>query len=126
MTSKPLPPAEEPFGDDTLSRAWSDKPHVIRDFLSKRPQYEQLCSEVSYILRNLLDKNGIEYSAVTSRAKTLNSFLEKTDAQQSRLQELKHRLPALSPQEHAELQDLIASSFDATIARTQSVPLVKS
>ncbi len=49
-----------------------------------------------------------------------------TDAQQSRLQELKHRLPALSPQEHAELQDLIASSFDATIARTQSVPLVKS
>ncbi len=49
-----------------------------------------------------------------------------TDAQQTRLQDLKSRLNALTPQEHAELEDLLASSFDATIARTQTVPMVKS
>ena len=49
-----------------------------------------------------------------------------SDAQQARLQELKHRQGALTAEEGAELEDLVAAAFDATVARTQSLPLVKS
>lgn len=42
-----------------------------------RRDYEQLCTEVEYILRKRIIDQGIEVSSVTSRAKTLNSFLEK-------------------------------------------------
>lgn len=49
-----------------------------------------------------------------------------TDAQQSRLQDLKARRDTLSSEEHAELEALVASAFDATLARTQALPLVKS
>jgi hypothetical protein len=48
-----------------------------------------------------------------------------TEAQQARLQELKRRQENLTPEEHAELEGLIAAAFDATIARTQALPLVK-
>ena len=40
-----------------------------------------------------------------------------TNAQQARLQDLKTRQAALTPGEHAELDDLIAASFDATLTR---------
>lgn len=49
-----------------------------------------------------------------------------TEAQQARLQELKHHQETLSPKDRAELEGLIATAFDATIARTQALPLVKS
>ena len=49
-----------------------------------------------------------------------------TQTQQTRLQELKAQRETLSSEEQQELQDLIAASFDATIARTQTPPLVKS
>ncbi len=49
-----------------------------------------------------------------------------TDAQQTRLQDLKSRHDALSPAERSEIEELIASSFEATLARTQTVPSVKS
>lgn len=42
-----------------------------------RRDYEQLCAEVEYILRKRIADRGIETSSITSRAKTLNSFLEK-------------------------------------------------
>jgi hypothetical protein len=48
-----------------------------------------------------------------------------SSAQQRRLQELKKRRAALSPEERRELESLIESSFDATISRTQSMPVVK-
>jgi hypothetical protein len=47
-----------------------------------------------------------------------------SELQQARLQELKGRREALTPEEQAELEDLIAAAFDATVARTQSLPLV--
>jgi hypothetical protein len=49
-----------------------------------------------------------------------------TEAQQARLQELKRRQENLTVQEHAELEELVAAAFDATVARTQALPLVKS
>src|SRR5947208_6181884 len=49
-----------------------------------------------------------------------------SDAQQARLQELKSREGLLTRQERAELEELVAAAFDATLARTRTVPLVKS
>ncbi|HLK60787.1 MAG TPA: hypothetical protein VKU00_29760 [Chthonomonadaceae bacterium] len=49
-----------------------------------------------------------------------------TDAQQARLQELKSRRETLTKEESEELERLIEASFDAMIARTQTLPLVKS
>jgi hypothetical protein len=49
-----------------------------------------------------------------------------TEEQQARLQTLKQRGAVLTSEEHEELERLIASAFDATIARTQIPPLVKS
>lgn len=56
---------------------WEQNPGVIRQFLQVRRDYEHLCAEVEYILRKRITDNGIELSSITSRAKTLNSFLDK-------------------------------------------------
>jgi ppGpp synthetase/RelA/SpoT-type nucleotidyltranferase len=62
---------------ETPDEIWARSPEVIRRFLDIRRDNEQLCGEVEYILRKRLSQEGIEISAVTSRAKSLNSFLEK-------------------------------------------------
>lgn len=50
----------------------------LRDkFLEDQPSYEKLAKEVKYTLRKRLNEANIEYSAVTHRAKTLNSYLKK-------------------------------------------------
>jgi putative GTP pyrophosphokinase len=69
----PIPSSES----DELAKTWGERPDVIRQFLEIRPQNEQLCSEVAYILTKRIGDQGIEYSAITSRAKTLKSFAEK-------------------------------------------------
>jgi len=56
---------------------WRTDPNVIRRFLQQHNQYEQLCAEVEYIMRKRIGQAGIEIAHTTSRAKTLNSFLEK-------------------------------------------------
>lgn len=56
---------------------WKNDPALIKEFIAIRPEYEQLCAEVEYILRKRISTNGIETSFVGSRAKTLNSFIEK-------------------------------------------------
>jgi hypothetical protein len=53
-----------------------------------------------------------------------NAFF--SDAQQARLQELKSRRDTLTDAEREEWAQLVEAAFDATIARTQSLPLVKS
>jgi ppGpp synthetase/RelA/SpoT-type nucleotidyltranferase len=62
---------------DELENTWKEKPDIILAFIKARYQYEQLCNEIGYILTKRLDENNIEYSAITSRAKTLKSFSEK-------------------------------------------------
>jgi hypothetical protein len=48
-----------------------------------------------------------------------------SDAQQARLQDLKRRQGGLTAEERAELEDLVAEAFEATVARTQRVLLVQ-
>lgn len=60
-----------------LAKTWDERPHIIRAFLNVRPRYDQLCSEIMYILEKRMEYNNIEYSAITGRAKTLQSFVEK-------------------------------------------------
>ena len=56
---------------------WSSKPELIRNFLSQRDKYKQLCKEVAYILETCLKREKIEFSSISYRAKTLDSFVEK-------------------------------------------------
>jgi hypothetical protein len=46
--------------------------------------------------------------------------------QQARLQELKQCQDVLTAEERAELEELVAAAFDATVARTQALPVVKT
>lgn len=56
---------------------WTKNPAIIKRFLDARPQFEQLCAEVEYILKKKVSVRSIDISFLGSRAKTLNSFLEK-------------------------------------------------
>ncbi len=56
---------------------WLKKPEIIKQFIDQRPDYEKLAAEVAYILNRQLISSKVEFSAITHRAKTLNSFLEK-------------------------------------------------
>jgi len=58
-------------------RIWTERPEMIKCFLDQRPDYEKLCAEVAYILNRELNKECVEFSTITYRAKALNSFLEK-------------------------------------------------
>jgi putative GTP pyrophosphokinase len=69
--------SSEPAESDELAKAWREKPRIIRRFIEMIPHYDQLCSEVAYILEKAMAKSVIEYSAITYRAKTLKSFSEK-------------------------------------------------
>jgi putative GTP pyrophosphokinase len=62
---------------ETVDHIWRRSPEIIKRFLDLRRDHEQLCAEVEYILRKKLAEQTIEVSAVNSRAKTLNSFLQK-------------------------------------------------
>jgi ppGpp synthetase/RelA/SpoT-type nucleotidyltranferase len=68
--------------EDDIAKTWEERPDIIRAFIEVRPQYEQLCSEVAYILKKRMDDSVIEYSAITNRAKTLKSFAEKLSRKQ--------------------------------------------
>ena len=58
---------------------WNKNPEVVRSFLDKIPDYQQLCTEVAYILEKKLKAEAIEIAMVVWRAKTLKSFLEKIE-----------------------------------------------
>jgi len=70
MPDEPIEPAEH-------RKLWKERPAVIGRFLAEHPHYEHLCAEVAYILEKRLKGAGIEFSAVTYRAKSLESFVEK-------------------------------------------------
>lgn len=62
-----------------IEKVWKDKTEIIRKFIERNEKNKQLCSEIAYILKKRLDTAEIEYSTITNRTKTLNSFLEKLD-----------------------------------------------
>lgn len=76
--SKHVEGGSEQYADS----AWQSSPEVIKQFLEQLPDYEQLCIEVAYILKKCIKSKGIEVAAVTNRAKTLKSFLEKIQRKQ--------------------------------------------
>jgi hypothetical protein len=47
------------------------------------------------------------------------------ESQLARLRELRARIPSLTADERAELEQLVASSFDAAAKRTRSMAVVK-
>ncbi|MFH1742151.1 MAG: hypothetical protein ABIH23_24370, partial [bacterium] len=78
MSSKKISEQKRiPRVPETEAYFWQSNPEIVRRFIQQRTDYEQLCSEVQYILRKRLAERTIEISTVTGRAKTLNSFLEK-------------------------------------------------
>lgn len=56
---------------------WISRVADVKRFVQQRGDYEHLANEVAYSLVKLLDAAGIKIVAVTGRAKTLESFLEK-------------------------------------------------
>lgn len=56
---------------------WRTDTELVKQFVERRPDYQQLCNEIQYTLKKRLKGRVIEVSTVTGRAKTLNSFLEK-------------------------------------------------
>lgn len=69
--------AKSESADFDADKLWFEKTEVIKQFLDQRADYEKLCAEVAYILNRELNRNHVEFSTITHRAKTLNSFLEK-------------------------------------------------
>lgn len=59
--------------------SWALNTHLVRRFLDARPLYDKLASEVAYSLERALRTDGIEFSTVSFRAKTLESFLDKAE-----------------------------------------------
>jgi putative GTP pyrophosphokinase len=103
--------------DDEIARTWNERPDVIRTFIEARPQYEQLCHEIAYILKKRMSEGGIEYSAITSRAKTLKSYAEKLSRKQydNPLTEVTDlagvRLVFLYRSDRSAIEDIIESEF---------------
>jgi ppGpp synthetase/RelA/SpoT-type nucleotidyltranferase len=63
--------------DDSVDMFWIEDPELIRNFIENKQDYEQLCTEVAYILGKRLRDNNIKYSSITYRTKKLESFLKK-------------------------------------------------
>lgn len=67
-----------PENKSDLDSMWVKNPEIIRQFISQQNDYERLCAEVAYILTRELENAKVEFSAISHRAKSLRSFLEKT------------------------------------------------
>jgi ppGpp synthetase/RelA/SpoT-type nucleotidyltranferase len=63
--------------NNSVDSYWEKNPLIIKKFLNQHNSYNLLCQEISYILKKELNKSQIDFSAVTHRSKTLNSFIEK-------------------------------------------------
>lgn len=68
----------EMFGDEPeLIQIFEQNSKLVRNYLKKMPNFQQLCQEVSYTLDKSLKKNNIEFSTISHRVKSLESFAEK-------------------------------------------------
>lgn len=63
--------------EEYLDKVWKENPNYIRRFYDNIKNYERLCGEIEYILTKELNNELIEYSQISSRAKTVKSFCEK-------------------------------------------------
>ena len=65
--------------DNRINEYWLTSPLIVKKFLENQSIYKQLCFEVEFYIKNLLDKNKIKYASISSRDKSLNSFIEKIE-----------------------------------------------
>jgi len=101
-----------------VPRIWLETPGLIRDFLTRRVDYEQLASEVAYILKTRVGKAGIRYASITYRTKTLESFLEKLERKKyeepiTQVTDLAGaRIVCLYPGDLPKIESIIREEFD--------------
>ena len=111
--SKKSEPQPTPSSPDV----WRSSPDLIRKFIESRPDYEQLCSEVSYILEKRLGERRIEVASISHRAKKLESFLEKFERKSygSPLDEITDlagvRVVCLYVNDIAEIEGIVEKEF---------------
>lgn len=67
---------KHPFGIN-FEDVWNSSPGLVIQFINLQSDYEQLCTEVAYILKKKLQERAIEISNITWRAKKLDSFINK-------------------------------------------------
>lgn len=56
-----------------------DPESLSAQYASRKPRYQELCSEVEFTLERKLNEAGIKWHSVTTRVKELDSFLEKVE-----------------------------------------------
>lgn len=102
-----------------LDSIWQEKHEIIKRFFQELPKYENLCIEVAYIIEKFLKDEGIEYSTVSYRAKTLNSFIDKIilkkyyDAPFSKITDMAGvRIVHLYRSDFSRIEEIIESEFD--------------
>ena len=44
----------------SIKNMWKNAPDLVMNFINFRPEYEQLCTEVSYILKKRLTEEAVE------------------------------------------------------------------
>lgn len=103
---------------DSLDEFWNEKTNIIRAFIENRPGFENLCEEVSYVLKTRLNQRAIENAYVTSRTKTLNSFIKKVSRKkyQNPLEEITDiagvRVIFLYQTDRHQIEEIIESEFN--------------
>lgn len=101
-----------------LETALDEQPVLVSWFINNQPVYQELCNEISYILKKKLSAKEIEFSAVTSRVKTLKSFLEKVNRKNYRdpYKELTDfagvRVVYLYRNDLSKIEDVLKSEFE--------------
>jgi mRNA-degrading endonuclease RelE of RelBE toxin-antitoxin system len=106
-------------GNRVIYQRDTDGSGILITIYSKTEQEDISPNEIRTII--------VGYDKPSSEVQTYNrgdAFF--TGEQNAKLQELKHRLDTLTPEERQELEALVEASFDATIPRTQSLPPVKA
>jgi len=104
--------------DIGFNTTWRTQPELIKAYLEVRPSYDQLAAEVAYILEKRVRGSGIEIASISSRAKTLNSFIEKIPRKhyESPLEEMTDlagvRLVHLYAGDSAHIEKIVLEEFE--------------
>ena len=81
----PNPTKDRPMESSGLTvpveneESWRDDPDLIRKFNEQKADYELLCAEIVYSVDALAKASKIRINSVSSRTKSLESFLEKLE-----------------------------------------------
>jgi len=77
MPSSKTASTEVPTSQPASDEGWNAPSAVLRKFLALHPRYEKLAEEVAYALKAELSAAHVEFASITSRAKSIESFLWK-------------------------------------------------